>query len=330
MLARDRLGIKPLYLSEGRGRLRFASTLPALLAGGDVDTELDPVALHHYMTFHSVVPAPRTILAGVRKLPPATVRTIDPGRHVDRPRLLAPAHVRHPEHAAMTPQDWNAAVLDALRVAVRRRMVADVPVGVLLSGGLDSSLIVALLAEQGQRGLATFSIGFDAAGGETGDEFVYSDLVAQAVRHRPPADPRRPGPDAARRRRGDHGDERADGQPRLRGVLPAVGGGREVGHRRAVRAGRGRGLRRLQLVPAAGRRAALARGRGVRAGVLRPAARRAGGDPRAGVAARRRPQPRVRRRALRGARAPTRRSTPRCGWTRRSCWSTTRSSGWTT
>ena len=77
-LGRDRLGIKPLYLAETPERIRFASALPALLEGGGVDTSIDRVALHHYMTFHSVVPAPRTILAGVRKLPPATVRTIRP------------------------------------------------------------------------------------------------------------------------------------------------------------------------------------------------------------------------------------------------------------
>src|SRR5207244_2946433 len=76
VLGRDRLGIKPLYLAESPGRLRFASTLPALLAAGDVDTSLDREALQHYMTFHSVVPAPRTILRGVRKLPPATVRVV--------------------------------------------------------------------------------------------------------------------------------------------------------------------------------------------------------------------------------------------------------------
>ena len=75
ILGRDRLGIKPLYLAQTADRLRFASSLPALLAGGDVDTSIDPVALNHYMTFHAVVPAPLTILAGVRKLPPATVRT---------------------------------------------------------------------------------------------------------------------------------------------------------------------------------------------------------------------------------------------------------------
>ncbi|MGH3613947.1 MAG: N-acetylglutaminylglutamine amidotransferase, partial [Pseudonocardia sp.] len=185
-LGRDRLGIKPLYLSERPGRLRFASSLPALLAGGDVDTDLDPIALHHYLTFHSVVPAPRTILAGVRKLPPATVRTVMPDGTSTEHVYWRPEHVRRPEHAGMSTGDWNDAMLGALRLAVRRRMVADVPVGVLLSGGLDSSLVVALLAAEGQIGLKTFSVGFHAAGGESGDEFVYSDLVAQhfATDHR--------------------------------------------------------------------------------------------------------------------------------------------------
>ncbi|MFD0689278.1 N-acetylglutaminylglutamine amidotransferase [Actinomadura fibrosa] len=182
VLGRDRLGIKPLYLTRGGGRIRFASTLPALLAGGGVDTDLDPVALHHYMTFHSVVPAPRTILKGVEKLPPATVRTIpaDGGRETDH-IYWRPGFTRAsaPGHREMGRAEWSEAVLAALRTAVDRRMVADVPVGVLLSGGLDSSLIVALLAEAGQRDLATFSIGFNAAGGESGDEFAYSDLVAE-------------------------------------------------------------------------------------------------------------------------------------------------------
>ena len=79
MLGRDRLGIKPLYLAEVGGALRFASTLPALLAGGGgIDTEIDPVALHHYLSFHSVVPAPLTILRGVRKLAPATLLSVEP------------------------------------------------------------------------------------------------------------------------------------------------------------------------------------------------------------------------------------------------------------
>ncbi|MEU6726871.1 N-acetylglutaminylglutamine amidotransferase [Nonomuraea wenchangensis] len=180
VLGRDRLGIKPMYLAEDGRRLRFASSLPALLAADDVDTAVDPVALHHYMTFHALVPGERTILAGVRKLPAATVRVVEPDGTSREHRYWDPPYTRGalPEHAGLDAEEWRRAVLDALRAAVRRRMVADVPVGVLLSGGLDSSLIVALLAEQGQEGLATFSIGFEAAGGEKGDEFAYSDLVA--------------------------------------------------------------------------------------------------------------------------------------------------------
>ncbi|MCW2805970.1 MAG: hypothetical protein QOF52_335 [Propionibacteriaceae bacterium] len=187
ILGRDRLGIKPLYLDQNAERLRFASTLPALLAAGGTDTSIDKVALAHYMTFHSVVPAPRTILNGVRKLPPATVRTIEPdGRSTDLV-YWTPAFSRDPADASMTERDWQEALLDSLRTAVQRRMVADVPVGVLLSGGIDSSLVVALLAEQGQQDLNTFSIGFESAGGESGEEFEYSGLVAQhfgTVHHR--------------------------------------------------------------------------------------------------------------------------------------------------
>ncbi|MGY1842367.1 N-acetylglutaminylglutamine amidotransferase [Modestobacter sp. SYSU DS0875] len=179
VMARDRFGIKPLYLSRGPGRLRFASSLPALVRAGGVDTTIDPVALHHYMSFHAVVPAPRTILAGVGKLPPATVRTYEPDGTETDWEYWRPVHQRRPELAGLHPAEWQERVLESLRVAVRRRMVADVPVGVLLSGGIDSSLVVGLLAEEGQKGLATFSIGFEAVGERSGDEFVYSDVVAK-------------------------------------------------------------------------------------------------------------------------------------------------------
>lgn len=179
-LGRDRLGIKPLYIAESPGKLRFASSVRALLHAGGVDTDLDRVALHHYMSFHAVVPAPWTIYRGVRKLPPATVRVIQPdGRYTDTV-YWSPEFRRDPGRKDWSTQDWQNALIDALRVAVSRRMVADVPVGVLLSGGIDSSVVVALLAEQGQHGLATYSIGFDSAGGQSGDEYYYSDMVAKA------------------------------------------------------------------------------------------------------------------------------------------------------
>jgi asparagine synthase (glutamine-hydrolysing) len=133
-MARDRLGIKPLYLARMPGRLRFASTLPALLAGGDVDTGIDRTALHHYMTFHSVVPAPLTILKGVRKLPPATVRTIEAdGTEKDRV-YWRPSFTRGGEGAIgvasgplpSSAGEWQETLLDRLRVAARRRRPAGI------------------------------------------------------------------------------------------------------------------------------------------------------------------------------------------------------------
>jgi asparagine synthase (glutamine-hydrolysing) len=178
VMARDRFGIKPLYYAPSPDRLRFASSLPALVKAGGIDTSIDRVALHHYMTFHAVVPPPRTILNGVRKLPPATMRFIEADGASRDWTYWAPVYSRTSEDIETPGEVWRDRVLDCLRKAVERRMVADVPVGVLLSGGLDSSIIVGLLAEAGQHGLMTFSIGFEEAHGERGDEFLYSDVIA--------------------------------------------------------------------------------------------------------------------------------------------------------
>ena len=177
-MARDRLGIKPLYYAPSAGRIRFASSLPALLASGDIDTTVDPQALHHQFTLHGVVPAPMTIYKGVRKLKPGYVMRIP----MNGTPLLMPyweLNASRPD-TPKEPQEWMEAVHESLGMAVRRRMLAsDVPVGVLLSGGLDSSLLVALLAEQGQENLQTFSIGFEDQPEESGNEFYYSDQVAE-------------------------------------------------------------------------------------------------------------------------------------------------------
>jgi len=186
VLGRDRLGIKPIYYSETPGRFRFASTLPALLAAGDVDTSLDPAALHYYMSFHAVVPAPHTMLQGVRKVPPATVVTIEAdGRRTERTYWELSFGPRG-DDAKRSETDWRDLTLETLRAAVERRLIADVPVGVLLSGGVDSSLITGLIAEAGHADLQTFSIGFETVGDEKGDEFEYSDIVADhfATDHR--------------------------------------------------------------------------------------------------------------------------------------------------
>jgi len=178
-MGRDRLGIKPLYYTLNDKHLRFASTLPALVAAGDVDTALDPVGLAHFMTFHAVVPPPHTILRGVRKLPAATLRLIEPDGRFKDTQYWDLRFERSAEDLAISHAEWKDRVGAELRRAVDRRMIADVPVGVLLSGGVDSSLIVGLLAEAGQQHLKTFSIGFEAAHGEAGDEFKYSDVIAK-------------------------------------------------------------------------------------------------------------------------------------------------------
>ena len=177
-LARDRLGIKPLYYTHSQNYLRFASTPQALLAAVGVDTHIDPIALHHQLTLHAVVPAPRTILQGIRKLAPATTMTVGSQARITT-RHYWQLNAQHPS-PPKSEQEWIDAIHQKLREAVeKRRLIADVPVGVLLSGGLDSSLIVALLAEAGQKNLLTFSIGFEDVGAEKGSEFEFSDQVAE-------------------------------------------------------------------------------------------------------------------------------------------------------
>jgi asparagine synthase (glutamine-hydrolysing) len=184
VVARDRFGIKPLYYSQTRDRFRFASSSQALLAAGDVDTGIDSVALHHHFTLHAVVPAPRTLLRGVRKLPPAHVMVVNEHGH-DRVFPYWQLDAALPA-APRSENEWLEATRAALvRAVQRRRVIADVPVGVLLSGGLDSSLLVALLAEHGGSDLLTFSVGFEDHPDERGSEFEFSDQVAEryATRH---------------------------------------------------------------------------------------------------------------------------------------------------
>ncbi len=178
-LARDRFGIKPLYYALDGASLRFASTLQALIAAGGVDTSIDPIALHHQLTLHASVPAPRTLLNGVKKLPPAHCMTFTAEGEVTLRRYWSLNATR--PSASLSEADWLLATRYVLKKSVERhRLAADVPVGVLLSGGLDSSLIVGLLADHVED-LHTFSIGFEDIGGdaEKGDEFEYSDQVVE-------------------------------------------------------------------------------------------------------------------------------------------------------
>ena len=183
-LARDRFGIKPLYYALDGASLRFASNLQALLAAGGIDTSIDPVALHHHFTLHAVVPAPRTLLNGVKKLPPAMTMSITAEGQVSQ-RSYWSLNATRPARA-LSEQDWLTATRTVLTRAVERhRLASDVPVGVLLSGGLDSSLLVGLLADHVDD-LLTFSVGFEdvGEGAEKADEFEYSDLVVERFKTR--------------------------------------------------------------------------------------------------------------------------------------------------
>src|SRR5699024_605191 len=151
LLIRDRLGIQPLYIASLNGKLRFASPLPALAASGGIATTIDPVALHHYMSWHSIVPAPRTILAGITQLPPATIQLIESDGQIRERVYWKPTYQRSARYADWRREDWQQAIHQALPTAVTRSQVPNGPPGVQLSGGLDSSLLVALLAESGQQ-----------------------------------------------------------------------------------------------------------------------------------------------------------------------------------
>ena len=178
VFGRDRLGIKPFYYTEVAGALRFASSLPALLKAGGVDTSIDPVALNSYLSFHAVVPAPYTLLRGVRKLAPGSLMEVHPDGTRQEHTFWTMQAVRSAEDEARSFDEWCELLLEQLRVSVKRRLVADVPVGALLSGGVDSSVIVGLMAEAGVRDLHTYNVGFEDVGGEKGNEFEYAQIVA--------------------------------------------------------------------------------------------------------------------------------------------------------
>jgi len=177
-LARDRMGIKPLYYAQTNSGFYFASNPQALLATGECDTSIDPVGLHYQLSLHAVIPAPRTLLNGVRKCRPGYQMTVKADGSVSENQYWE--LTAHRPDQPKTSAEWNELIHDALLEAVKRRInIADVPVGVLLSGGLDSSLLVALLAEAGVGKIKTFSIGFEDQPEERGNEFEFSDAVAE-------------------------------------------------------------------------------------------------------------------------------------------------------
>ena len=170
VLARDRLGIKPLYVAERAGALAFASEVGALVAVGWCD-DLDFTSLHHYLAL-GYIPAPGSIFAGVRKLEPATQLTVDEGKRPVERHYWQLRFAPVPRSADACAEE----VLEALRAAVKSHLLSDVPVGVFLSGGVDSSGLVALMSEIAGQHIRTFSVGFEEK------SFDELDLARQVAR----------------------------------------------------------------------------------------------------------------------------------------------------
>jgi asparagine synthase (glutamine-hydrolysing) len=176
LLARDRLGKKPLYYWHCNGLFLFGSEIKALLAHPDVGRDLDQEALHHYLAF-GYTPAVRSIFAEVAKLPPAHTATLQGGSFTLRRYWDLPPG-RPAGETPTTPGEATERIRHALREAVRLRLESDVPLGVFLSGGIDSSAVVACMREVSNQRIATFSIGFGRAA-PSFDELPYARMVAE-------------------------------------------------------------------------------------------------------------------------------------------------------
>ncbi len=173
-LARDRFGVKPLFTAQlSDGSLAFASELKGLLAHPLLRREIDPLAVEDYMAW-GYVPDHRSILRGVEKLPAGHFRLLEHGRDAAPPRQWW--DIDFESRAKGSTADLSAELLHHLRQGVTSRMVSDVPLGAFLSGGVDSSSVVALMAEASRDPVATCSIGFDVA---SVDESDYAREVAE-------------------------------------------------------------------------------------------------------------------------------------------------------
>ena len=157
LIARDRIGKKPLFYAASGGGLAFASELGALIEDRTVARDVDPNAIDCFLAY-GYVPSPLSIFTTVRKLPPAHTLVLEGGRQT----LTRYWHLDYSsKFDASDPRELHEPIRDAIRAATRRRLVADVPLGAFLSGGIDSSAVVAAMAEATSAPVKTFSIGFD-------------------------------------------------------------------------------------------------------------------------------------------------------------------------
>jgi asparagine synthase (glutamine-hydrolysing) len=175
VLARDRMGVKPLYWARAGDVVVFASELKSVLASGFVKPELDLEAVDLYFSL-GFIPGPKTPLVGVRKLAPGSILVVDRDGIHEEPYWVYPEPQPDPRPRAL--EDYADELRHLLREAVRDRLMSDVPLGAMLSGGLDSSLIVALMAEASSRPVVTFSVGFRE---DDANELADARRVAEAL-----------------------------------------------------------------------------------------------------------------------------------------------------
>lgn len=176
-VARDRLGIKPLYFYQDNEQIVFSSFMPALIRHLNKPVSIDPFGLHSYFSFHAIVPAPHTLFKEIKKLEPGHTLTLSENGKTEKRCYW---QLNFPQEGNQLEDDvWIHKIKDKLHQSIKRRLIADVPVGIFLSGGVDSSLLVAMANEHTSHQLKTFSIGFNTVGDEEGDEFKYSDIVAK-------------------------------------------------------------------------------------------------------------------------------------------------------
>ena len=181
-LGRDPLGVKPVYYAVHDGKLLFASEIKAILEHPGFSAAVEPRALEAYLSL-GYVPAPLTLLRGVRKLPPASVLKVEDGEVTIDTHWSVPRAVDRTRSEA----EWAEVVRDSLEAAVRRQMVSDVPIGAFLSGGVDSSAVVAFMARHSSEPVRTYSIGFEGGEAEAFyNELPYAREVAErfGTRHR--------------------------------------------------------------------------------------------------------------------------------------------------
>ena len=167
LVARDRLGIKPLYVAQDGRRFAFASEAKSLLELPGMDRSVDPSAVASYLQL-GYVPAPQSIFSGIRKVPPATIVIVEDGRVQEHRYWRVPGEVDR----SRSEDEWIEELRSAMQRSVRMQMVSDVPVGAFLSGGVDSSAVVALMSKASTAPVKTYAIGF---GGSRADDY-YNEL----------------------------------------------------------------------------------------------------------------------------------------------------------